>query len=86
VTRIAELSIRSGESREQTIQRMLEEINRIGPQTVSRHTADPTRLNVIDISPRSIINRANFIREVRARGIHLIPNPPDPAFHLEIRQ
>lgn len=65
---------------------MLAEINRLGPQNVSRHTADPIVINVIDISPNSIRRRAEFIREVRARGIHLIPNPPDPAFHLEIRQ
>jgi hypothetical protein len=65
---------------------MVQEIRRIGPGKVSRHVGDPSVINVIDISPASITNRQNFIREIRESNIFLITPPRDPAFHLEIKQ
>ncbi len=71
---------------------MVAKITAIGPARVSRHcAADHTRLNVFDVSPRSIgdadANRA-FKRaaqaEVGNRVSNFIPYPKDPGHHFEI--
>lgn len=76
----------NGASRTNILTAMTNEIIRLGPSRVSRHCANPNTLNVLDVSPLSIRNRAAFIRAVRARGINFFEPPNDPAFHLEIRQ
>ncbi len=71
---------------------MLRKIVALGPSTVSRHCADFSKLNVIDVAPSSISDRVRFIAAVKdalARGIvskFLEPGNSDPAFHLEIPQ
>lgn len=86
VTHVAQVGIQNGEDRDQIIAEMTNEIITLGPQRVSRHTGDPNVINVIDISPRTINHRLEFIREIRAHGINLFTPPNDPAFHLEIVQ
>ncbi|WEK35402.1 MAG: DUF6443 domain-containing protein [Candidatus Pseudobacter hemicellulosilyticus] len=86
VVNVAARGQRAGLGRDAIISAMAQEIRRIGPGRVSRHTGDPNVINVLDISPRTIVNRQAFAREIRARGIRFFEPPRDPAFHLEIRQ
>ncbi len=69
---------------------MTEKINSLGPRNVSRHTADPEKLNVIDIAPSSIRLplRAKFEATVKRdpRVSKFLTPPLDPAYHLEIPQ
>jgi hypothetical protein len=68
---------------------MTAEINRQGPANVSKHSADPTTVNVIDISPKSLKNPQNFIQQLRndPRVQRVIdPSQNDPAIHIEIAQ
>jgi len=67
---------------------MMQEILRIGPIRVSRHASDPKVLNVFDVGPSSVANRAAFEREVRAepRVAKFLVPPNDPGYHLEIPQ
>lgn len=73
-------------SRAEILSRMVAEIRRIGPGRVSRHAGDPAVINVLDISPATIVDRQAFVREIRAANINFFQPPRDPAFHLEIRQ
>jgi hypothetical protein len=63
-----------------------------GPGNVSRHCADPSRLNVIDIAPSSIANASKFVAALKkAEQSALVsrffsPENGDPAFHIEIPQ
>jgi hypothetical protein len=83
---------RDGKNRAQTIAAMEAKIRALGPSTVSRHCADPSRLNVIDIAPSSVSDRPGFGRAVRAalaRGAvskFITPGNNDPAYHVEIPQ
>ncbi|MCP3065074.1 hypothetical protein LXT21_40515 [Myxococcus sp. K38C18041901] len=84
-------SVAAGLTKEQTLQAMVDRINELGPSSVSKHMADPTRLNVIDISPRSIPDskKEAFEEAIRAHpevSRFLGPSNNDPAYHLEIRQ
>lgn len=67
---------------------MTQEILRIGPTRVSRHASDPKVLNVFDVAPSSVTDRAAFERAVRAepRVAKFLVPPNDPGFHLEIPQ
>lgn len=67
---------------------MTREILRIGPTRVSRHAADPRVLNVFDVAPSSVTNRAAFEQAVRAepRVAKFLVPPNDPGYHLEIPQ
>ncbi len=68
---------------------MVAKINALGPTNVSKHLADPSVLNVVDISPTSIKNRAAFEAAVRADprvSKFLTPGDGDPAYHIEIPQ
>ncbi len=67
---------------------MYAKIMELGPGNVSHHCANPSDLNVIDISPSSISDKAAFINAVRSNpGVTTFWMPPgDPAFHLEIPQ
>lgn len=67
-------------------------IKAIGPEKVSRHCADPARLNVVDVSPSSVANKHAFENAVQtARNVgkvsrFITPNQGDPAYHIEIPQ
>lgn len=65
---------------------MERKIIELGPPNVSRHTADPNVLAVIDIAPSSVTNKAAFERAVKADSrVSLFLQPPlDPAYHVEI--
>ena len=60
----------------------------IGPTNVSHHASDPNVLNVFDVAPSSIANRAAFEQAVRgdARVKKFLVPPNDPGYHLEIPQ
>ena len=50
VVQVAAAGLNNGLSRDETVTRMTEEINILGPQRVSCHTGDPNVLNVLDIT------------------------------------
>ncbi len=86
VTRVAEEGIANGESDDEIVNDMTDEIISLGPQNVSRHTGDPNVVNVLDIAPNTINNKRGFIQESRNQGVFILTPPTDPAFHLEIKQ
>ena len=64
-------------------------IRDLGPTNVSKHTADPRVLNVVDIAPSSVKDRRAFELAVKADSRvkkFLTPANSDPAYHLEIPQ
>lgn len=69
VVNVAAQGRRQGLTRDEIIAAMAREIRRIGPGRVSRHAGDPNVINVLDISPHSIRNRQDFVREIRERNI-----------------
>lgn len=77
---------------DQIIERMEQEILRLGPANVSHHCADPFKLQVIDISPRSISPSSavgSFIAAAKSDpriSRVLTPEDGDPAIHIEIPQ
>lgn len=76
--------------RNATISDMKDKIVAIGPGKVSRHCADATRLEVIDIAPSSVpVGRRKDWETALAAdpGVSQVFLPPrDPAYHLEIPQ
>lgn len=83
---------KAGKTRDQVIEAMEAKIRAIGPDKVSRHCADPARLNVVDVAPSSIAKPKAFENAVRAAitqgkvSKFLTPASNDPAFHIEIPQ
>lgn len=81
-----------GHGRQVILDAMQDKINALGPGNVSRHCADPTALNVIDIAPSSIKSPQKFVAALgRARDAARVskffsPANGDPAFHVEIPQ
>jgi hypothetical protein len=68
---------------------MKEMIEELGPQTVYSHSANPKKMNVVDIAPSSLTSLEAFIDAAIARGyrvLHPSSAPPDPAVHVEIPQ
>ena len=80
----------AGKTQSQIIAGMTSKINKIGPGKVSKHAADPKKLNVVDIAPSSInlALRKKFEAEVRkdTRVSKFLTPPGDPAYHIEIPQ
>lgn len=81
----------AGKTADQIKAAMEAKIKALGPSNVSRHCADPSVLNVIDVAPSSIANKQAFetaVLTAKARGkvSHFITPPDDPAYHLEIPQ
>jgi len=62
-------------------------INEVGSKKVSKHCGDPTKLQVIDVAPSSISNKAKFIAEAEkdTRVSNFLKPPDDPGYHFEIR-
>lgn len=80
---------RLGKSSEEIKKTMTEKIYELGPPNVSKHLADPTKINVIDIAPSSIKDRLAFEKAVKSDqrvSKFLTPSNNDPAYHLEIPQ
>jgi transglycosylase-like protein with SLT domain len=67
---------------------MVDTIDAVGPEKVSKHAADPKRLNVFDVAPSSIRDPAAFESAVRGerRVARFLVPPSDPGYHLEIPQ
>jgi hypothetical protein len=81
----------AGMDREGILQAMVDRINEVGPSSVSRHLANPTERNIIDISPRSIPAHLHDAFQEALRNHpdvsrFLGPADGDPAFHVEIAQ
>ena len=78
----------AGKSPDQIKADMEAKIIALGPTNVSHHAADPNVLNVFDVAPTSIANRAAFEQAVRAdaRVKKFLVPPSDPGYHLEIPQ
>jgi len=78
----------AGKSQAEIISAMEAKINELGPSNVSRHLADPSTMNVIDIAPSQIADREAFEKAVEAdsRVSNFLKPPSDPAYHLEIPQ
>jgi hypothetical protein len=81
----------AGKTADQIKAAMEAKIKAIGPSKVSRHCADPSVLNVVDIAPSSITNKHAFetaVKTAEAKGkiSRFITPPLDPAYHLEIPQ
>ena len=81
-----------GCTRPQILDAMESKTVALGPGTVSRHCADPSKLNVVDIAPSSIASPQRFLaalQRARQRGVvskYFSPANGDPAFHVEIPQ
>lgn len=79
----------SGKQRDEILQDMTNKILEVGPSTVSRHSADFTKLVVVDIAPSSILNKApwkSVLIETKLTfpGFNFILPGNDPAYHIEI--
>ena len=80
-----------GESDTEIKRKMVAQIYAVGPSNVSKHCADPSKLNAIDIDPKSIKNRKAFeevLEEAKKNGVILkyLKPPLDAAYHIEILQ
>ena len=81
-----------GHGRQAILNAMELKINHLGPGTVSRHCADPSKWNVIDIAPSSIAKPKRFLaalEKAKSTGVvsrFFSPAHGDPAFHIEIPQ
>lgn len=85
------LARNQGKSQSQIRTAMKNKIVAVGPGRVSRHCADPAVLNVIDVAPSSIADKAAFEAAVNqavqsGRVSKFLMPPQDPAYHLEIPQ
>ncbi len=80
----------AGKTQDEILAAMVAKILEVGPEHVSRHTADFKKLVVVDIAPSSIANKNAFITtaiQYKAKGTisqFFQPGDGDPAFHLEI--
>ncbi len=76
----------AGRSRAEIIAEMEQKIWELGPSNVSKHCADPSKLVVVDISPKSISYQHEFVAQVKndKRVSRFFQPPKDPAYHLEI--
>lgn len=78
-----------GQPRDEVIGHMKDEIKKLGPGNVSKHSSDDR--HVIDVAPSSIRDEAKFLAAVewgKGQGfiLHFIPPPKDPAYHLEFKK
>lgn len=80
----------AGKSQADIISGMSNKIISLGPGNVSKHAANPKKLNVVDIAPSSInlALRKRFEAAVNSdsRVSKFLTPPGDPAYHIEIPQ
>jgi hypothetical protein len=87
VVLLAKKLLEQGKSKDIIKKEMTELIKLLGPQKVSKHTANPEKINVIDISPKSLKNVNSFVKEAKKRGYVILYPPIDKyAVHIEISQ
>jgi hypothetical protein len=77
-----------GKNADQVKTEMVRKILELGPQTVSRHCAEPTVKSVFDVAPSSVPDdrKVSFIAAISGNP-HIdkfLQPPTDPAYHLEI--
>lgn len=71
---------------------MTAKVIEVGPSNVSLHCADPTRTNIVNIAPSSVVDPGAFLSAIKtatAEGKlsrYFSPGSHDPAFHIEIPQ
>lgn len=71
---------------------MIDKMYELGPSNISNHIADPTKMNVIDVSPwRAGIKRPKHfaIKALNHKGVSRVLSPwnsRDKAIHIEIPQ
>ncbi|WP_211289983.1 DUF6443 domain-containing protein [Hymenobacter chitinivorans] len=91
IINVYEKSKKNGDSKQETIQAMTAKILLVGPSKVSRHTADPSTVNVIDFSARAVGSKDKALHRSLSsnKGVSRLFSPlnsSDPAFHVEIPQ
>ena len=81
---------KAGKTRPETIKLMEAKIIALGPEKVSHHAADLTKLNVFDVAPSSIPSGRKAAWEAAIKGNKAIAKfifpPLDPGYHFEIKQ
>jgi hypothetical protein len=71
---------------------MVSKMNELGPSNVSKHIADPSKMNVVDVSPfRAGIKRPKVFasKALKHKGVSRVLSPynsRDKAIHIEIPQ
>jgi hypothetical protein len=83
---------KEGKSKDEVVQLMMDKINKIGSENVSKHIADPSKYVAVDIAPSQIKNKKAFVKSVEAKiKIGLVKRflkPEDKkgekAYHIEI--
>lgn len=81
-------------SPEQIKKAMEDKINELGPNTVSKHTMDPSILQVFDVAPSSLSSQVNFknalddvlLRTNSPLRKYIRPGGGEKAFHIEVKQ
>jgi hypothetical protein len=81
----------AGKSPDEIKADMTARIMELGPSIVSKHAADTARLNVVDVSPKTISDRKAFeeaVEKAKAEGkvSRFLKPPTDPVYHIEIPQ
>lgn len=76
-----------------TKQIMTNTINELGPNSVSKHTSDPSQLQVFDIGPSSVQNQSRFRSAIDSNtgsgkpiSNRIHPGGSEKAYHVEIPQ
>jgi len=82
---------KAGLSRDAIILNMTKEIEAVGPEKVSHHAGDPSKVNVFDVGPHSVTPQANKAKFAKAakedpRVSQFFEPPNDPGYHFEIPQ
>jgi hypothetical protein len=81
---------KDGKSKQETIKLMEAKIIALGPEKVSHHAADLTKLNVFDVAPSSIPSGKKNAWEAAIKANKSIAKfifpPLDPGYHFEIKQ
>lgn len=70
----------------QNLEAMIAKIYELGPTTVSHHCANPSILNVLDISRTDLSNVNDFLNALTQANIYHIDEPKNNCVHIEIKQ
>ena len=74
------------ESDENNIASMTAKIYEVGPSKVSRHCADPSVMNVFDVSIARLSNVSQFITAIKRVASKVLDEPSNGCVHVEINQ
>ena len=75
-------------SDEENLSRMISKIYELGPQTVSKHCADSSKLNVVDVSRSKLSDKDAFLSALQSNSsiLKYIDEPSNGCVHIEILQ